>query len=203
MMWLVYVLFGLLALVTAYLIYRARPVARFRGTMLVTCPETREPAAVKIASWRATVEALRGRRRLELGECSRWPERRDCEQGCLCEIEADPESHRVWSIVSRWYEGKKCVYCRKPIQPLSHYDRGPALMNVGRRTVDWDDLAPEKLPEALSACLPVCWNCHIIETLIREHPERVTFRPWERSGPIGEYVPKNLHERKPTSKPVA
>lgn len=58
MTWAVYLLFGLLAVVTAYLIYEARPVVRFRGMMLVICPETREPAAVKIASWRAAVEAV-------------------------------------------------------------------------------------------------------------------------------------------------
>jgi hypothetical protein len=198
----VYLLFGFLALATAYLIYRARPVLRFRGTMLVSCPESREPAAVKVAIWRVTAESLVGRRHIEMSDCSRWPERRDCGQGCLCEMEADPEGHRVWSVASRWYEGKKCVYCRKPIEPLSHFDRRPALLNAERKTLEWDDLPPEKLPEALSGCLPVCWSCHITETLIREHPDHVTFRTWERSGPIGEYTPKNLNEQSTTSKPV-
>ena len=71
-------------------------------------------------------------------------------------------------------------------------------MDAERKTLEWDDLEPEELPVALSACLPVCWSCHITETLIREHPERLTFRPWERSGPIGEYVPKNLEEQSTT-----
>lgn len=198
-----YFLLGLLALATAYLIYRIFPVLRFRGTMLVTCPENRKPAAVKVAIGRAAAESLVGPVHLELGDCSRWPERRDCEQGCLCEIEADPEGHRVWSVASHWYEGKKCVYCQKPIEPLSHLDRRPALLNAERKTIEWDDLPPEQLPEALSGYLPVCWSCHIIETIIREHPDRVTFREWERSGPIGEYAPKNLEEQNTASKRVA
>ncbi|HXJ15987.1 MAG TPA: hypothetical protein VNM68_02185 [Candidatus Polarisedimenticolia bacterium] len=195
-----YLLFGLLALATAYVIYRILPILRFRGTMLVTCPENRKPAAVKIAVGRAAAESLVGRPHVELGDCSRWPERRDCGQDCLCEIEADPVGHRVWSVATRWYEGKECVYCHKPIEPLSHLDQRPALVDAERKTVEWDDLPPEKLPEALAGCLPVCWNCHVAETLIREHPDLVTFRKWERSGPIGEYTPKNLHEKSTTSK---
>lgn len=198
-----YLLLGFLALGAAYLIYRVLPVLKFRGTMLVTCPETLKPAAVKMAMGRAAADALRGPIHLELSDCSRWPERLDCGQDCICEIEQDPEGHRVWSVASRWYEGKKCVYCRKPIEPLSHFDRRPALLDAARKTVEWADLPPEKLPEALSGCLPVCWSCHITETLIREHPERVTFRAWERSGPLGEYTPKNLDRQDTTSKPVA
>jgi hypothetical protein len=197
-----YLLLGLLALAAAYLIYRIVPVLKFRGTMLVTCPENRKPAAVKVATLRAAAKALLGRRQVELGDCSRWPERRDCGQDCLCEIEGDPVGHRVWSIASRWYEGKTCVYCHKPIEPLSHVDQRPALLDAQRRTIEWDDIPPDKLPEALAGCLPVCWNCHVAEKLIREHPDRVTVREWERSGPIGEYAPKNLNEQDTTSKLV-
>jgi hypothetical protein len=187
----IFVLFGLAAVAAAYSIYQVLHTFRFRGTMLVTCPENLKPAAIKIAMWRATAGALVGRRHLELRDCSRWPQRRDCGQDCRREIEGDPEGHRVWSIASRWYQGKKCVYCRKPIQPLTDIDRH-ALLSAKGETLEWDSFPPEKLPEALSASLPVCCNCHIIETLIRLHPDRVTFRSWERSGPIGEYTPKNL-----------
>jgi hypothetical protein len=188
----VFLLFGLAALAAAYSIYRVLPMFRFRGTMLVTCPENLKPAAVEIAMWRAAAGALVGRRHLELRDCSRWPHCRDCGQNCLCELEKDPEGHRVWSIASRWYQGKKCVYCQKPIQPLTQLDRH-ALLGADGETLEWDSLPPEKLPEALSGCLPVCCNCHSIETLIRLHPDWVTFRPWERSGPIGEYTPQNVN----------
>ena len=198
-----YALMGLFVLVVAYAIYRLIPILKFRGTMLVTCPENLQAAAVKVGLLRTTADRLIGRRHTQLGDCSRWPERHDCAQGCVCEVEADPESHRVWNFASRWYDGKKCVYCRKPIEHLSHIDRSPALLDAKGKTIEWDHLLPEKLPEALSKYGPVCWNCHIIETLIREHPERVTFREWERSGPLGEYTPKNLNKGSSDSKPLA
>ena len=197
-----YVLIAVLLMATAYLMYRLHQVLEFRGEMLVTCPETQKPAAVKVATWRAAMPAIVGQRHMELNRCSRWPERHDCGQDCLCQIEADPESHRVWSIASRWYEGKRCVYCGKPIERLSHLDRRPALLDAEKKSVEWDRIPAEKLPDALGGCLPVCWNCHTIETLIREHPDRVFFRPWERGGPLGEYVPKQQDTKSNTSPPA-
>jgi hypothetical protein len=198
----VYLLLALVIVAIAYSISPVRKVLRFRGKMLVTCPETKKPAAVKVATWRATLAALVGRRDIELSNCSRWPEREDCEQDCLCQLEADPESHRVWSIASRWYEGKKCVYCQKPIEKFSHLDRRPALLNAERKTIEWHLIPAEELPEALWGCQPVCWSCHMTETFLREHPDLVTFRPWKRSGPLGEYVPENGDKQSKTHPPV-
>ncbi len=200
-----YLLVALVVMATAYLVHRVRQVLRFRGKMLVTCPETGKPAAVKIATWRATVARLRGvgRRHMELSNCSRWPERRDCLQDCICQITADPEGHRVWSIASRWYEGKKCVYCQKPIEKVSHFDRRPALLNAESKTFEWDRIPTEKLPDALAGCLPVCWSCHMTETFLREHADLVVWRPWKRSGPLGEYVPEDRDKQSTTPPPVA
>lgn len=197
----IFLLVGLAASAAAYSIYRALPMFRFGGIMLVTCPENPKPAAIKIAMWRAATGALVGRRRLKVADCSRWPPRHDCGEDCLQQIEANPEAHRVWAVASRWYQGQKCVYCQKPIQPLTLFNRKPALLGADGKTLEWDSFAPEKLPEALSECLPVCSNCHIIETLIRLHPDRVSFRSWERSGPIGEYTPQNMNEPGTTLKP--
>jgi hypothetical protein len=199
------VFLAILFLVTAagYLTYRVRQVVKFRGKMLVRCPETGKPAAVKMATWRATLSALFGRRDLELSTCSRWPERSDCGQDCLCQVTTDPESHRVWSIASQWFEGKKCVYCHKPIEKLSHFDRMPALLNAERKTFEWNDIPAEQLPEALWGCQPVCWSCHIAETFIREHPDRVVFRPWKRSGPLGEIVAEGGDDRRATNPPIS
>lgn len=197
----IFLVFGFAVPVTAYSIRRALPIFRFRGTMLVTCSDNGKPAAIKIAVWRAATEALVGRRHLELGDCSRWPPRRDCKKDCLGEIEADPGGHRVWSVASRWYQGKTCVYCQKPIPPLTHFDRKPALLGAEGRTLEWDYFPPEKLPEALSGSLPVCCNCHIIETLARLHPDRVAFRPWKRSVPTGECTSQNMKQPGTTFKP--
>jgi hypothetical protein len=187
-------LIALAAAAIAYVSYRVGQFMKYGGKMLVTCPETGKPAAVKVSLWRAIVAAVVGQRHIELSDCSRWPEREGCPQDCLCQIEADPEGHRVWQIASKWYEGKTCVYCKKPIEKFDHLDRKPALLSPEGKTFEWNTIPAEKLPEAMWGCLPVCWNCHIAETFLREHPDRVTMRPWERGGPVGEYVPKKHEE---------
>jgi hypothetical protein len=179
-----YLLIALLAIAGVFLLRRlanATHAWRYHGLMLVTCPETRKPAAVKIAGLRAALSEFLNRGQLELNACSRWPERRDCDQDCVCQIERDPEDHRVWNIASQWFAGKRCVYCRKPIEQLTHLDHAPALMQTeDRTTVEWRNMPPEQLPGAFSKCVPVCWSCHMTETFLRKFPDRAITRPWKR-----------------------
>jgi len=184
-----YLLTAMVVLALAYVSPRLYRLRVLRGAMLVTCPENLKPAAVKINMWRATLAAILGRQQIELCNCSRWPERRDCPQDCICEVVEDPDGHRVWNIATRWFKGKECACCGKPITRLGHLDRRPALLDAQKKTVEWDKLPPEKLPETLWGAKPVCWNCHIAESFLREHPDLVTYRPWEKGGPLGEYKP--------------
>ncbi|HVN07466.1 MAG TPA: hypothetical protein VMV61_00720 [Patescibacteria group bacterium] len=178
------------AIVASYLAGQILRFRKYEGKMLVTCPETGKPAAVKVNFWRAVWASLRGRRRIELASCSRWPERADCDQDCVCEIESNPEAHQAWTIAAKWFEGKRCTYCGVAIPGVKHLDRMPALLNLEKKTFEWNQLPVEDLPDALEVCKPVCWNCHIAETFVREHPELVTPRPWKKSGPMGEYTPE-------------
>jgi len=152
---------------------------RYHGLMLVTCPETRKPAAVRVATFRAALSKFLNKGQIRLSACSRWPERSDCHQDCVCQIEPDPRDHRVWNMAFEWFTGQRCVYCRKPIDPLSHLDHAPALMRIPDcKTVEWKDLPAEQLPAAFSECVPVCWNCHMTETFLRKFPGRAVVRPW-------------------------
>jgi hypothetical protein len=186
-----YIFLALLVFAAAYVVVRVHSALRFHGKMLVTCPETLKPAAVEVGLARAAWASVVGHMKLRLSDCSRWPERSDCDQDCLIQVERDPEGHRVWTIAAHWFEGKKCAYCGKPIQPLSHLDRRPAVVGSEKLTAQWDEIPAEKLPEAFSSARPVCWGCHMTETFIREHPDLVVFRPWKKGGPLGEYVPEN------------
>jgi hypothetical protein len=154
-----------------------RTYLKFRGKRLVSCPETHQAAAVRVAAGKAALEATVGNQELRLSECSRWPERGNCPQGCLAQIEEAPKACLVWTIISRWYQGQKCVYCRKPFGEIHWHDHPPALVDNERRTVQWDEIRAEKLQEALGTHFPVCWNCHIAEAFRREHPELVVDRP--------------------------
>ena len=84
-------------------VVRAVPAVRayleFRGKRLVTCPETQKPAAIDVAAGEAAVGAFLSEPTLRLKECSRWPERADCGQDCLQQVEANPETCLIWNMV--------------------------------------------------------------------------------------------------------
>src|ERR1700690_941697 len=174
---------AVVALAIGLFVFRAIPGIRayfdYRGKRLVTCPETHKAEAVDIAVGEAAVGGFLSEPTLRLVECSRWPERQDCGQDCLQQVEIDPANCLVWNIVSKWYEGKSCVFCHRQIAPLHHIDHAPALLGPDHKTVEWKDLRPQQLPEIMQTHRPVCWNCHIAETFRRTHPELVVNRELE------------------------
>src|ERR1700686_3482948 len=92
----------LLAMAVAYLGHRVirgiRVYFRFRGTRLVTCPETHQAALVELAAKPMGMQAILDEPRLRLGECSRWPMRGGgCAQDCLRKIEARESELRFLS----------------------------------------------------------------------------------------------------------
>lgn len=176
------IIIAVLVLAVGLFVLRAVPslraYLRFRGKRLITCPETHQCAAVDVAAGEAAIGTFLNEPTLRLVECSRWPERQNCGQDCLQQVETDPEHCLVWNIVAQWYEGKTCVFCRKPIE-LRHLDHAPALLGPDFKTAEWKDVRPEQLPAVLATHQPVCWNCHVAESFRRLHPELITDRPTE------------------------
>lgn len=174
------IIIAVLALGAVLFAIRAFPGVRayfaFRGKRLVTCPETQKTAAVNVAAGEAALGTFFSEPTVRLKECSRWPERQNCGQDCLSQIEADPEKCLVWNIVAKWYEGKSCVFCHKPIGPIAHLDHAPALLGPDYKTKEWDQFRAQDLPDVFARYQPVCWNCHVAETFRRMHPELVTDR---------------------------
>jgi len=177
------IVIAVLVLAASLFVLRAIPGVRtylkFRGKRLVTCPETHKTEAVDVAAGEAGLGTFFNEPTLRLKECSRWPERQDCGQECLQQIEADSQNCLVWNIVAKWYEGKKCVFCHKPFAPMNQWDHAPALLGQNLRTIEWSDVRPEELPQIFATHQPVCWNCHVTETFRRVHPELVTDRAYE------------------------
>lgn len=176
-----YVLLTLIAVAAVFVLVELRRALRaylkFRGKMLVSCPETHGPAAVRVAAINAAWEAIMGNEGIRLNRCSRWRKRHSCGQKCLAQIQEAPKACLVWTIINRWYQGQSCAYCHKPFGEIHWHDHPPALVNHKRRTVQWNEIPAEELQEALGTHRPVCWSCHISETFRREHDGLIVDRP--------------------------
>ena len=165
------VMYGIFQLAKAIRVY-----ARFRGERLVSCPGDRQTAAVRVAAGKAAAHAKRGLAQIGLKQCSNWPERGNCGQECLTQIENDPEGCLVRNCVQQWYRGRNCAYCQQPIDKVRWHDHRPAVLSPDGKTMQWDDLSPEKLPDVFETHLPICWSCHIAKTFQTDHPKRVVHR---------------------------
>jgi len=150
---------------------------RYRGKRVITCPENRQPAAVDVDARHAAATSLVGHAELRLRDCSRWPEKADCGQECLRQVERDPGACLVRNLVEQWYDGKNCSLCGKPIGNVLWTEHRPGLRAPDGRTVEWQEVPPEKLPEVFRTHTPVCWDCHVVEAVVHRHPGLATVRP--------------------------
>lgn len=148
---------------------------RLAGTRLVTCPETGTIAAVEFDRAHAAITALvHDEPDMQLGTCSRWAERGRCDQPCVGDA-LDPGA-ATGSIVAQWAKDKQCVYCHKPLVDAPLVGHHVAVLGADGVTTEWRDLPPEQLTNVLLSRAPVCWDCHVVETFRRMHPELVTDR---------------------------
>ena len=74
--------FGIKWLVRAY--------SRYRGTKIVTCPETGRPAIVEVDALRASLTSTVGPPDIRLENCWRWPLKEQCGQECLTDLDVAP-----------------------------------------------------------------------------------------------------------------
>ena len=63
---------------------------RYRRRKVVTCPETHSPAEVRLDAHRAALTTVLGRPRLKVEDCSRWPEKKGCDEECVKENWPEP-----------------------------------------------------------------------------------------------------------------
>jgi hypothetical protein len=154
---------------------------RFRGTRVVTCPETRRAAGVAVDVGHAMVSAVWERADVRIAACSRWPERHACEETCVPQIEASPEGTRARTIVARFFQGRKCVLCQRRIGPLKGVAHQPGFMDpLTRQVVPWMQVPAADLPDAIARRRPLCFECTLAESSRDPYP--ITYRR-VRSGP--------------------
>ena len=149
---------------------------RQRGARAIVCPENHRPAGVTVDACRAALTGFIGTSELRLSSCSRWPERAGCGQQCLTEINQSPEGCLIQKILANWYEGKTCFFCHKPFRDVQWAGQKPALITADKTSLEWSRIPVEQLTETLETASPVCFACHMANTLVREHPELVIDR---------------------------
>ena len=150
----------------------------YRGDRLVTCPENRRPAGVRVDAPLAALTAW-PTARLRLDSCSRWPERAGCGQQCLREIQEFPAGCLVRNILANWYQGKACASCGQIFSEIRWEVQKPALLRADKTSVEWKDIPVDRLTAELEHSAPLCFACHMASTLVREHPELAIQRETE------------------------
>jgi hypothetical protein len=156
-----------------------RSFYRYRGSRIVTCPETNRSAIVEVDSLHASLTSAVGLPDIRLEDCSRWPIKEQCGQECLMDLDVAPERCLVSGVLMRWYRDKDCVYCRKAFPELHWVDHRPALLSPEGKVLSWNEVSLDQLRDVLDTHFPVCWNCYIAQTFRADHPELVVFRPWQ------------------------
>jgi hypothetical protein len=172
----VFVVVFLLSCVPAVIAYAAA-LRRYTGDRILICPETGQAQAVRVDARHAASTALAGEALLRLDSCTRWPERRDCGQECLAQIETAPDGCLVRSRLERWYAGARCCLCGDVFAPIPWFDRKPGLRSPEGRAVSWEEIRPAELPILLSTHRPLCFDCLVAETFRRRFPDRIVEDP--------------------------
>lgn len=144
---------------------------RNRGRQTVACPDSGEPADVEVDRTFAFRTALRGVQHSQLQSCSRWPEKGDCGQECLEQLEDSPEN--INRFLTKWYEGKSCAICQRALTPSDWRRIRLGVLNQQQQLFELRQMFQETLQSGLQDMSPLCWNCHQEERERQAVPPRI------------------------------
>ena len=144
---------------------------RNRGRRTVVCPDNHEPVTVELDNKFAFTTALRGEEHERLQSCSRWPDKHDCGQECLAQVNPSPEN--LERLLHKWYQGKSCAICKHPLTPADWRRSRLALLNENQKLFELRHMHFDEIPSALDHMAPLCWNCHQEERARQAVPPRI------------------------------
>jgi hypothetical protein len=157
-----------------YLLARRREA----GERVITCPETLSPEVVRVDAGHAAWTDLRGEKELRLESCSRWPEKADCGQDCIAEIECAADGCLVRRRLELWYRDASCALCGMGIEPITWFSQRPGLRSPAGRAIFWEEIKARDLPAALATHQAICSDCLIAESFRERFPDRFVDDPW-------------------------
>ena len=164
-------LIGAVVLVALPVGFSLQSYFRNRGRRTVICPEDHEPVTVELDNTFAFRTALRGEEHERLHTCSRWPEKGDCGQECLAQVDPSPEN--LERLLQKWHQGKTCVICERPLTPADWRRSRLALLNEKQKLFELRHMHLDEIPSALDHMAPLCWNCHQEERVRQAEPQRI------------------------------
>lgn len=129
-----------------------------RGRQSVTCPDSGQATDVEVDGKFAFWTALRGQQHSRLQSCSRWPEKGDCGQECLAQLDPSPEN--VDRLLSKWYEGKTCVDCARALSEADWRQSRLAGLDQNQKLVELREMTLDRFASELEHIRPLCWPCH-------------------------------------------
>ncbi len=143
---------------------------RNRGRQAVACPETGQAVDVEVDNKFAFWTSWRGQQHSRLQSCTQWPEKGDCGQECLAQIDPSPEN--VDRLLTKWYEGKSCAICTRSLSASDWRRSRLALLNREHKLFELRDMNLDELQTTLQDMRPLCWNCHQEERARQAVPPR-------------------------------
>jgi len=157
--------------------YFVRAYVRFRDSRLIICPQNGEATIVEVDAVHAALTSPLGQPDIRLQNCGRWPIHQACGQECLLQLDVAPPECLIRSVLMRWYEAKACIYCGKHFEQIHLLEHKPALQSLDGQLLDWGKLRATDFQTEMNNYKPVCWDCYIAQSFVRDHPELVVYRP--------------------------
>ena len=97
---------------------------------------------------------------------------------------ASPHDAATNQLLKRFFEGKECAICKRPIPPVGTGLK-PGLLNPKtHETQSWDQIPNENLSATLETHQPVCSACEVAESFRKRFPALAVDR--ERSVQDGQ-----------------
>jgi hypothetical protein len=79
--------------------------------------------------------------------------------------------------LKRFFDGKDCAICKRPIPPVHRTGLKPGLWNPRtHETHSWDQIPNVNLSALLETELPICSACQVAESFRQRFPDRVVDR---------------------------
>jgi hypothetical protein len=162
---------GALILIGLPVAFSLQSYFKNRGRRSVVCPDNGRPVDVEVDRAFSFRTALRGKEHTRLRSCSRWPEKSDCGQECLAQVDPTPEN--LERLLVSWYDGKACGICGRLLVAFDWQRGRMGLLDKDYKLIELRQFELTGLSAALPNHRPLCWTCHQEEKARQAQPHRV------------------------------